>query len=59
MHTVRTTINPEVEVEVSDAEFTDLERWGLVVKSQATTPEGLRRAAAKQVAANTEKEDDQ
>lgn len=59
MQKVRITTNPEVEVEVSDAEFTDLERWGLVLKSNATTASGLQKAADRQVAAKIEKEGDQ
>lgn len=32
MRTVRTTIQPHVDVEVSDAEYLDLERQGLLVQ---------------------------
>ncbi len=29
-HTVRTTMQPNVEIEVSDEDYTDLRRWGLL-----------------------------
>ena len=32
MPTVRTTMQPHVELDVSDAEYTDLERQGLLVE---------------------------
>ena len=39
MPTVRTTIQPHVELEVSDAEYTDLKRQGLLIEEQpAATP---------------------
>ncbi|MDX3230630.1 hypothetical protein [Streptomyces sp. ME19-01-6] len=39
MPTVRTTIQPHLEVEVSDAEYLDLERQGLLVASPSpSTP---------------------
>lgn len=47
---IRTTVQPDVELEVSDAELTDLTRFGLVLKTNATTPDGARKAAEKQVA---------
>lgn len=31
-HTVRVTMRPDVEFEVGDAEYTDLERQGLLVE---------------------------
>lgn len=34
MPTVRTTIQPHVELEVSDAEYTDLKRQGLLIEDQ-------------------------
>lgn len=33
MPTVRTTIQPHVEITVSDAEYTDLDRMGLLVQT--------------------------
>ncbi|GAA3230683.1 hypothetical protein GCM10017691_23860 [Pseudonocardia petroleophila] len=50
-HKIRTTMQPANEITVSDAELLDLERQGLVLKSQATTVEGVQRAALKQVEA--------
>ncbi|MEU7240325.1 hypothetical protein [Streptomyces sparsogenes] len=38
MRTVRTTIQPHVDVEVDDAEYVDLERQGLLVTSPAPAP---------------------
>jgi hypothetical protein len=32
--TVRTTMQPDVELDVSDAEYTDLKRQGLLVEDQ-------------------------
>lgn len=45
---VRTTVNPDVEIEVGQAEYTDLRRQGLLVDTRATTAAGARRAAARQ-----------
>jgi hypothetical protein len=45
MPKLRTTIEPEKELEVSEAEALDLERLGLVLDTRATTDEGARRAA--------------
>lgn len=53
-HKVRTTFQPEEEITVGDAEFTDLSRQGLLVDTKATTDDGVRRAAEKQVVANAE-----
>ena len=44
MPTLRTTFDGK-EIEVSDAEATDLERLGVVLDTKATTDEGARRAA--------------
>lgn len=52
LHKIRTVFRPDVELEVDDAELADLRFLGAVVDSQATTPEGLHRAAVK---ATTEK----
>ena len=49
-HKVRTTIRPEEELIVGDAEYTDLRLQGLLVETSATTDEGVRKAAEKQVA---------
>lgn len=55
---IRTTLRPDKEIEVSEAEALDLERMGVVAKTNATTPEGARRAVERQQAAEaaTEKE---
>lgn len=50
-HKIRTTIQPDVELEVDDAELLDLQRLGLVLKTKASTDAGARKAAEKQVAA--------
>lgn len=45
--TLRTTNQPEKELEVSDAEAVHLGRLGLVLDTKATTDEGARRAAVR------------
>ena len=45
---IRTTIRPDVEVEVSDAELAELRAQGLVLDTKATTDEGAVRAASRQ-----------
>ena len=45
MPKLRTTIEPEKELDVTEEEATDLRRLGLVLETKATTPEGARRAA--------------
>jgi len=45
MTKLRTTIEPQKELDVSDAEAVHLERLGLVLHTKATTDEGVRRAA--------------
>lgn len=52
MPKLRTTHEPEVERDVADAEATDLERWGVVLDTKATTDHGLRKAAERQSAAS-------
>lgn len=60
-HKIRTTLRPERELDVDDAELTDLSRHGrsserpngLVLDTKATTDEGARRAAERQTAAST------
>jgi hypothetical protein len=50
MPIIRDTIDPTREREVSDAEFTDLERQNVVLTgTRAKTDEGLRAAAVRQV----------
>jgi hypothetical protein len=55
MPTVRTTIQPHVELDVSDTEYTDLKRQGLLIEdtSAAATPAA---APAKTPAAAKSKE---
>lgn len=50
-HKIRTTIQPDVEIEVEGPELLDLQRQGLVLNTRATTPDGARRAAEKQAEA--------
>lgn len=45
MPKVRTTIEPEKELDVTENELTDLRAMGLVLDTQAKTDEGARRAA--------------
>ncbi len=47
MPKLRTTIEPEKELDVSDVEAADLRALGLVLETKATTPEGVRKAAEK------------
>lgn len=46
-HKIRTRMQPEVELDVDDAEYNDLRRQGLILDTKATTDEGARRAAEK------------
>ena len=46
MPTVRTTIQPHVEITVSDAEYIDLDRMGLLVQTSKTQPSATSPAAA-------------
>ncbi len=56
-HKIRTTIEPDREIEVSAAELTDLRRQGLLLDTKATTEAGARRAAARQTGVvDTQKE---
>jgi hypothetical protein len=50
MPNVRTTINPLKEIEVTPQEFAALQADGLILKTQATTADGLVKAAESQVA---------
>lgn len=54
LHKVRTLKRPDEELEVDDAELTDLRFQGLLLESNATTDEGLLRAAERQAAKNKE-----
>jgi hypothetical protein len=47
---VRTTIEPDKELDVSEEEAADLRALGIVLDTKATTPEGVRRAAERQTA---------
>lgn len=38
MRKVRTTMQPNVELEVSDAEYTDLSRAGLIAQEDSAAP---------------------
>lgn len=49
MRTVRTTMRPDVEIEVGDAEYLDLKRQGLLVDDE--TPEPAAQPAAKKTPA--------
>lgn len=44
-HKVRTTIQPDVELEVDDAELQALRAQGLLLDTKAKTNAGARRAA--------------
>jgi hypothetical protein len=46
---VRTTIQPDQELEVGPQEYADLKGQGLLLNTKATTDEGARRAAVRQV----------
>lgn len=47
MPTVRTTIQPHVELEVSDAEYLDLKRQGLLIEDPAPAAPAPAAAPAK------------
>lgn len=44
-HKVRTTINPDVELEVDDAEYADLVGQGLVIEGKNKAPEPVPTVA--------------
>lgn len=48
MPKIRTTIRPLEELDVSEAEATDLRAQGLLLESTATTADGLYKAAIDQ-----------
>lgn len=55
MPTIRDTIDPTRERDVSDEEALDLERMGILLTgTRAKTPEGLTAAAVRQVADRVE-----
>lgn len=56
-HKIRTTIQPDVELDVDDTEFDVLRRSGLLLDTKATTDEEARRAAEKQAALAAGKQD--
>ena len=51
MPKIRTTIRPDVEVDVSPEEETDLRALGLLYEGNATTDEGAAAAVARKQAA--------
>lgn len=57
---IRTLNRPYDEIEVDEPEWTDLDRLGLILDSNATTDSGRQKAAEKQLAGpgagDTEKE---
>lgn len=57
MPTVRTTMRPDDEIEVSEDEYLDLQRQGLLVDDNPATPEtGAVRTPSRTRAADTQKE---
>lgn len=45
-HTVRTTLRPDQELDVGDAEYTDLSRLGLLVTNSPAAPVPATKKAA-------------
>jgi hypothetical protein len=56
MPTVRTTIQPHVDLEVSDAEYLDLKRQGLLIEDPVPAVSAPAAAPAKTPAAAKTKE---
>lgn len=56
MPTVRTTMRPDQEIEVGDAEYLDLQRQGLLVNDEPPQPDAPAPAAPKAAPAATPKE---
>jgi hypothetical protein len=56
MRTVRTTMRPDVEIEVGDAEYLDLKRQGLLVGDNTPLPDASAPVARKSAPAATSKE---
>lgn len=54
MPKIRTTITPGEEIDVPQWEADYLDSQGLVLKTKAKTPEGVRRAAVRQSTENQE-----
>lgn len=56
MPTVRTTIQPHVDLDVSDAEYVDLQRQGLLVETPAPAPTPAAAPAKNPATAKSSKE---
>lgn len=56
MPTVRTTMRPDQDIEVGDAEYLDLKRQGLLVHDDTPLPDASAPAARKPAPAATSKE---
>lgn len=56
MPTVRTTIQPDKFIEVSDTEYVDLKRQGLLIEDPAPAPAAPAAAPAKTTATAKSKE---
>lgn len=56
MPTVRTTIQPHVELEVSDTEYVDLQRQGLLVEAPTPAPTPAAAPAKNPATAKSSKE---
>jgi hypothetical protein len=56
--TVRTTLRPDQDIEVDDADYTDLQRQGLLVEADDTPPPAASAAGTRKAApsATTSKE---
>jgi hypothetical protein len=54
MTVIRTTIEPLREIDVSDAELTDMRRRGVILETRAKTDDGLIAAALRQTGAVTD-----
>lgn len=55
-HTIRTTMRPDVEIEVGDAEYLDLQRMGLVVTDEPAAPAAAAKKTPGAPAAGSTKE---
>lgn len=56
MPTVRTTMQPDREIEVGDADYLDLKRQGLLVEDPAPEPQPVAAVAAAPVKKAASKE---
>lgn len=54
--TVRTTMRPDLEIEIGDAEYLDLQRQGLLTTEPTAQPDAAAPATRKATAATTTKE---